>query len=143
MDKIRLYLGEIDDPDLPMHYGPTSTLFYVDGYYKEKNKHLFIEVEDRYIRQVSKGLFDRGIPLKCFPVSYIIKYICAAIEINGELDERTNTDQDYKIYFHNSFEPVLVFSRERFKRLIKTVHQQNWRVYRTDGRYTTSWTEDE
>ena len=142
MDKVRLYLGEIDDPDLPIHYGPTSTLFYVDGYYEEKNKHLFIEVEDKYIRRVNKGLFDNRIPLKCFPVGYIIRYIFTAIEINGEMEERIDTDQAYKIHFHNSFEPVLVFSKKKFKRLMKTVHQRNWRVYRTDGRYTTSWTNE-
>lgn len=143
MDKIRLYLGEIDNSDLPIHYGPTSTLFYVEGYYKEENKHLLIEVNDRYILTVnSKCLINRDIPSKCFPVKYIIKYIQTVIVINGEIEERVNTDQSYKIHFHNSFEPVLVFSKEKFKRLIKTVRQQDWRVYRTDGRYTALWSNE-
>lgn len=142
MDKVRLYLGEINNPNFPLHYGPASTLFYVDGYYKEKNKYLFIEVDDKYIKEVDRGLLYNITPLKYIPVKRIIKHVRAAIEINGELDERIDTDQAYKIHFHNSFEPVLIFSRKRFKRFMKTVHQQNWREYNTDGRYTTSWTNE-
>lgn len=142
MDKVRLYLGEIDDPDLPTHYGSASTLFYVDGYYEEEDKHLFIEVNDEYIENVDKGILYNITPLKYLPVKYIIKHIRIAIEINGELDERTDTNQAYKIHFHNSFEPVLIFSKKKFEKLIKTVRQQNWRVYRTDGRYTTSWSDE-
>ena len=142
MDKVRLYLGEIDDSVLPIHYGSTSTLFYVNVYYEEKNKHLFIEVNDEYIENVDKGLLYNITPLKYLPIKYIIKHIRTAIEINGELNERIDTNQAYKIHFHESFEPVLIFSRERFKRLMKTVHQQNWRVYRTNGKYTTSWTNE-
>lgn len=142
MDKIRLYLGEIDNSDLPIHYGPTSTLFYVEGYYEQENKHLLIEVKDEYILTVNSRCLVDDIPSKCFPVKYIIKYIQTVIVIKGKIEECVNTNQTYKIHFHNSFEPVLVFSKEKFKRLIKTVRQQDWRVYRTDMRYTTSWTNE-
>ena len=143
MDNVRLYLGEIDDPNLPRHYGGTTTLFYVEGYYEQENKHLLIEVKDEYIVTVNSRCLVDDIPSKHLPVKYIIKYIQTVIVIKGKIEERIDTDQAYRKHFHNSFEPILVFSKERFKRLIKPVFfPQNWRVYRTDVRYTTSWTNE-